>query len=57
MNELKEYGALFHNRVLFSHKEEGNHIIYMKVCGNGGHYGKESQQDTVKQAVYVLSLI
>jgi hypothetical protein len=42
----KENVVCIHNGVLFSHKEEQNHVICRKIDGTGDHNGKQNNPDS-----------
>jgi hypothetical protein len=41
--------------VLFSHKEEQNHVVCKKMDGTGDHHVKLNKSDSERQVLYVLS--
>jgi hypothetical protein len=50
----KENVAYIHNRVLFSHKEEWNYVIYRKIDITGDHHVKRNNPDGESQISHVL---
>jgi hypothetical protein len=52
----KENVVYTHNTLLFSHKEEWNHVICSKINGTRGHHVKWNKLDTERQVLFnVLS--
>jgi hypothetical protein len=42
----KENVVSTHNRVLFTHREEQNYVIYWEMDGTGDHHARQNKPDS-----------
>jgi hypothetical protein len=56
MNGQRKFDIL-HNRILFSHREEWNYVIYRKIDGNGDHHVNPNKPDPEWKISHFLSYV
>jgi hypothetical protein len=53
----KETVVYIHNGMLFSHKEERNQTVFIKMDGSGDHQVKQNKPEPEKQKSRFLSYV